>query len=244
MSSDSSTKVSMDLLRKLHRIQRQRTDLKGQLERGPRQIQASERLVAQQEAIALEAAEKLKKARLAADEKQLQLKSREDRISDLQAKLNTAASNKEYTSLKEQIAADSQANDVLSDEILEALERIDQLEQDRKDREAELVQRKQDHEALLGTVKEKMDKLSQELTRVEAELANAENELPASLRTDYDRIVAARGEEALAPVEAEHCGGCHQTLTSQMMNRLYLGQAVRCPVCGAMMYLKEDRQVR
>ena len=55
--------------------------------------------------------------------------SREDRIEDLKAKLNTAASNREYDTLKEQIAADQQANAVLSDEILEGLEQLDVLEQ-------------------------------------------------------------------------------------------------------------------
>ena len=234
----------MDLLRTLHRIQRQRTDLQGQLDRGPRQVQASEKMVEQHREAASDAADKLKKARMAADEKQLQLKSREDRLRDLRTKLNTASSNKEYSALKEQIAADEQANDVLSDEIFEALERLDVLEAQRREREAELKQREADHQTLIGTIQEKMDKVAVELERVKAQLLAAEEQLPATLRVDYDRIVGASGEDALAPVDGEICGGCHQTLTSQMMNRLYLAQAVRCPSCGAMMYLPEDRTVR
>lgn len=243
-SSDVATKVSMELLRTLHRIHRQRTDLSSQLKRGPRQVKASEDLVTQAEAAAQEAADKLKAAKLAADKKQLQLKEREDRIKDLKAKLNTAASNKEYSLLKDQIAADETANDVLSDEIFEALERLDDLEAARKERNVELEQRRKDTAALTTTVQEKMAKLEGELRRVEEELKVAEEQLPATLRSEYERIVAARGEEGLAPVDGEICGGCHQTLTSQMMNRLYLGEAVRCPACGAMMYLPEDRTVR
>ena len=68
-----------------------------------------------------------KTAVLACDAKQLQLRSREDKIKDLDAKLKTAASNREFSLLKEQIAADKQANEVLSDEILEGLEYIDEL---------------------------------------------------------------------------------------------------------------------
>lgn len=244
MSSDTPIKVSASLLRTLHRIQRQRTDLKGQLERGPRQLRASEAMVAQLEADTTEAQERLRRAKMAADEKQLQLKSREDRVRQLHAKLNTAASNREYNAFREQIAADQQANEVLSDEILEALERIDVLEAERLQRQKELKQRQEDHAALAASIEEKMEKLAQELERVEAELAETESELPGPIRSEYDRIVGSRGEEALAPVEGETCGGCYQMLTSQMMNRLYLGQAVRCPTCGAMMYLPEDRTVR
>lgn len=244
MSSDTPIKVSASLLRSLHRIQRQRTDLKGRLERGPRQVSASQAMVAQLEAATTEAQEALRRAKMAADEKQLQLKSREDRVRQLEAKLNTAASNREYNAFKEQIAADEKANEVLSDEILEALERIDVLESERLERQRELKQRQEDHAALVATIEERMGKLAEELERVEAELAETEAELPGPIRSEYDRIVGSRGEEALAPVEGETCGGCFQLLTSQMMNRLYLGQAVRCPTCGAMMYLPEDRTVR
>ena len=62
-----------------------------------------------------------------ADDKQLQLKSREDRIEDLRTKLNGANSNKEFQAFKEQIAADEQANLVMQDEVFEALEKIDDL---------------------------------------------------------------------------------------------------------------------
>lgn len=244
MKPDVATKISMDLLRTLHRIHRQRTDLSSQLSRGPRQIKASEEMVAQAESAANEAAAKLKNAKLAADSKQLQLKGREDRIADLKAKLNTAASNKEYTLLKDQISADESANDVLSDEIFEALERLDVLDTERIERNQELDQRRKDLATLSEKVQEKMAKLSAELEKVEAELLTAEAEMPAAMKVDYLRIVAARGEEGLAPVDGEICGGCNQTLTSQMMNRLYLAEAVRCPNCGAIMYLPEDRTVR
>ena len=74
--------------------------------------------------------------------KQLQLKSREAQIDQLQTKLNTAASNREFNLLKEQIAADKQANSVLSDEILEAMDEIDGLEIKLKDVAAELENQK------------------------------------------------------------------------------------------------------
>lgn len=234
----------MELLRTLHRIQRQKTDLQSQIDRGPRQLKASEGFVAQAQAATDEAAQRLKKTKVLIDEKQLQLKSREDRIRDLKTKLNTASSNKEYSLLKEQIAADEQANEVLSDEILEGLERIDELESQRKEREQELKAKQAEYAELAGTVEQRMVVLAADLERVMTNLATAEAEIPAAMKPDYLRIVAAKGEDALAPVDGENCGGCFQTLTSQMMNRLYLGQPVRCSNCGAIMYLQEDRRVR
>jgi uncharacterized protein len=125
---EPSIEISAALLQRLHRIYRQRTDLQGQIDRCPRQVHAGETMVAGAKNALDEAIAAIKRAKLAADQKQLQLKEREDRVKSMTSKLNAASSNREFDTLKEQIAADEQANSVLSDEILEALEQIDVLE--------------------------------------------------------------------------------------------------------------------
>ncbi len=62
MPSDPKIEISASLLRKLHRIHRQRTDLDGQIARGPRQVAAGKTLVAKAEADMLSVKEALKKA--------------------------------------------------------------------------------------------------------------------------------------------------------------------------------------
>ena len=68
----------------------------------------------------------LKASKVALDQKQLQLKSGEGKIGELKVKLNQANTNREYQALRDQIAADEMANSVLADEILEAMEKLDQ----------------------------------------------------------------------------------------------------------------------
>ena len=161
--------ISAAALRELHRIHKQLTDLQDRISRGPRQIKAAEAGVAQRETECSEAKEALTQAKMLSDEKQLQLKGREDRISDLKSKLNTATSNKEYQALKEQIAADEQANSVLSDEILEILERIDVLVVD------------------ANAVEEKSDASRSELDKIQARVARP---LESILRGDNTELFA------------------------------------------------------
>jgi len=240
MAPHASVEISTELLRTLHRIHRQRSDLQSRLARGPRQIKASEQANAAAAQALEDAKAKLKKARLATDEKQLQLKTREQRVAELQGKLNTASSNREFSAFKEQIAADQQANDVLSDEILESLEHLDELEAVVRQREQELAQRQKDHQALLEEVDTRAERLRKDLERVEAQRGEAEAQLPAAVKVDYDRLIASRGEEGLAPIEGHSCSGCYQTLSVQMIDQLRLSKFVRCPSCGAWMYLPED----
>ena len=232
--------VTADALRQLHRIHRQLSDLRGRLNLGPRQVQAASANLTRLKACVEQAKVELTKTRVHADDKQLQLRQREDRIKDLQSKLNTCGSNREYQALKEQIAADEQANSVLSDEILEALERIDVQQARLAETEKSLQTATGECEKLKQRVESEKAGLESELERVQNELSEAEAALPADLRHDYQRITRVRGEEALAQVEGETCGACYQILSPQTMNELKLSKPVFCKSCGAVLYLPED----
>ena len=169
--------VSASALRELHRIHRQITDLKGQLERGPKQIRAAEALLERLETALGSAKDALTRTRVLADGKQLQLREREGRIKDLQVKLNTCSSNREYQALKEQIAADQQANSVLSDEILDALERIDVLQAEFTKIQSERNKAAEGLQSLRVESEDKLKRLESELRRVTQELGQAERAL-------------------------------------------------------------------
>jgi uncharacterized protein len=233
--------VTAAALRELHRIHRQMTDLKERLERGPKQVRAAEANVKRLEAELAQAKDAHTKTRVAADQKQLQLKGRESRITELKVKLNAANSNREYQALKEQIAADVQANSVLSDEILELLEKIDECHAAVDSASANLAKTKDEWQKVKQRVDAAQAGLESEFARVSADLVRAEEVLPDDFKESYQRVAKVRGEGALAQVEGECCGGCYQTITSQMYNELKMSKPVFCKSCGCLLYLPEDR---
>ena len=239
--------ITASALRELHRIHRQINDLRDRLERGPKQVQAADGNVRKMEMELEQTREANKRFRVLSDEKQLQLRGREDRIEDLQSKLNICGSNREYQALSEQIAADKQANSVLADEILEALDRLDQLSEKVKTADETLTRAKAECAKVHQRVESEQDSLSAEMERVGANLREAESSLPSEFKVEYDRISKARGEAALAEVDGdvdmEVCGGCYHKLTRQTMNELYLAKPVFCKSCGCLMYLPEHRSL-
>ncbi|MFO0903623.1 MAG: phospholipase [Pirellulales bacterium] len=232
--------IAPGALEELHRIHRQLTDVTERIAAGPKQIKAAEAAVARAEQEVATAKEAYKKTRMTADEKQLHLKQRESKLKDLQAKLNAAESNREYQLLKEQIAADQKANSVLTDEILEALELMETRQGDVKIAESNLSKIQVELERVKSRVDSMRQLLEQELIRVKADLAEAETHLPSEFKVEYQRVTKARGENALAMVESESCGGCSQMLTPQTMNELYSRKPVFCKTCGCLLYLPLD----
>jgi predicted nucleic acid-binding Zn-ribbon protein len=234
--------VTASALREIHRIHRQITDLRGRLDRGPRHVKATDAHLQNLQQKCRVMKESLTRTRMSADDKQLQLQQREDRIDDLKKKLNSCGSNREYQALREQIAADEQANSVLADEILEALESIDQQEAALAREEEERDAVASELERLKPTVEEEQTRLASELERVTHNLRLVEQSLPAEIKEDYERISRVRGEETLAQVDGEICTGCFHKISPQTLNVLMMGNAQMCSSCGALLYLPESEE--
>jgi len=223
-------------LRTLHRIHQQLSELRARRERGPKQIRAREQNVANLESELNQARENARKARMAADEKQLELSSIESKIRDWKAQLNSCSSNREYQALLEQIAAAEMAGSVLSDEILELFERLDSLGGAIDNAKTRMEKTAQELERARGQVAADAGTIASDISRLEKELANAEATLPSDFRVDYDRVVRARGTDGLAVVEETCCCGCYQQITPNMQNQLALGRSVPCEGCGRLLY--------
>jgi len=231
--------VATETLRTLHRIHRQLADLADQLAAGPRQVAAWTRQAETAEAGRAAAQDGVKQARVFADQKQLQLKSAEVKIRDLEAKLNACKTNREYQTLVEQIAADRMATRVLEDEILESLERVDALKPAVPAAEQALAAARRSLDEARAVVQAEAGRLNAEVVRVRGELQAVEAELAADVREKYDRIVKQKGADAMASVDGQSCGGCCQQITGNMLSELMLGRLVQCRSCGRLLYAPE-----
>ena len=238
-----STTVDARLLRTIHRVLRQQTDLNGRIARGPAKVKVAKNAESAFQTSLQEASVLLKDARMSADRKQLQLQDREARIEGLETKRNACESNREYQVFNDQIQADEQANSVQSDEIFEILEKIDDLESTVKTAESNLEKGKTETEKVIKTVQLQLDNLQNDLNIVHSELADAESRLPMDIRQEYQRLVAALGEEALASVEDNSCGHCYTNVTTQLISELMMKRVTFCKSCGSLLYLSENATV-
>ena len=233
--------VTAATLRELHRIHRQLTDLRERAERGPKQIRAREANLSRLNEELTRVQTETKAAKMRADQKQLLLKSNEDKIENLKVKLNACGTNREYQALKDQIAADQMAGSVLADEILEALEKIDESQVHVGEAQKKLAVAKEELAKAQHIVQEQAGLLAADIARLEAELQTVEATLPDDFSVNYQRIVRSKGDDAMAEVQDKFCGGCHQQLTPNQLGDVSMARGVFCKNCGRLIYLAEDR---
>jgi hypothetical protein len=229
---------SSQALKTLHELHGRLQAVQDALARGPRQIQAQKLTVEKRQAELEARRQKLKQLKITADQRNLQLKTNEAKIADLRAKLNLASSNREYEILSGQIEADTMANSVLEDEILEALTKIDQCQAEVKQAEQEVAAAEAELAKLTAEVQARIPELTAQARALEQEVAEAEKVLPESIVPNYRRAVQAFGASALAAVEHGTCTSCHMQLTMQKIVELRSGKLLFCS-CGRLLYLPE-----
>ena len=231
--------VTAAALRELHHLHQQLTELRDRVERGPKQIRAREANTAQLKAKVDEARARVQETQLAINRKQLDLKAGEQKVVDARVRLNAASSNKEYQALVEQIAAAEMAGNVLADEILESMEKVDALQLAVRDAEKALAASTQEMDKTRQAIEASAASLRADIKRLEDSLKQAEAALPADFKIDYQRVVRGKGANGLAAVDENVCGACGQQITLNMQNELRLSRPVFCKSCGCLLYVSE-----
>ncbi len=236
----SHTNEIAEALRTLHRIHRQLNDLKGRLARGPRLTAAHDASVTKLQKAYDDIKDEHLKLRMAVDQKQLQLSTNEASVKKREGQLNQASDNREYQALKEQIAADEMANSVLEDEILEGMEKTEEMAEKVTAAEKALAKGTEDADKAKAAISAEQPTIQGDIDRLQAEMEEVEKGLPGDFRENYNRLVRGRGEDALSLVEGHYCSGCNQQIPINRINELMLGKPVTCLSCGRLLYLPED----
>jgi predicted nucleic acid-binding Zn-ribbon protein len=232
------------LFRTIHRLRRSAHDLQEKLEYLPRQLRAQQAKVARQEEQYREAQEAIKKLKVTAQKKEGELKDSAGHITRYERQLDEVTSKKEYDALQHEIATARAECARLEDEILTAMmegeERATQLPAVEK----AVQQAKDDFGRFESEAGARRGELMTHLTELQAQLKQAEAQVPADLRTQYARIITAKGHDGLAVVKGRTCSACYTEITVQNYTDMKQGHSGLCKSCGRILYLPEEAERR
>ena len=227
------------ILREIHRLHRHAKELQAEIERGPRLLKAQREKISRQELLGVEGHDAVKKLKLKYLEKESLLKATHQQISKHEKQLNEVTSKKEYDALKAEIASDQKKCRAIEDEMLEVLGEVEAKTAQLPDLEKAIQKAKQDYLDFEKSYQGRVANLQEQLKEARQQLAQAEVGLPSEVRPNYDRMVASKGEDALAVVQNRTCMACNTAITAQNLNELIQSQFVACKSCGRVLYLVE-----
>lgn len=211
---------------------------RSELDRG---LEGANRLLAEAKA-AVEAAHKAsQEAKAAVHRREMDLKQREQRISDLNGKLGGATSNKEYQSLVVEIGAIRAENGRIEEQILLAMDESEARDRDEEAARTKLRETERIHQAAADEVARRKAEFEAELAASRRARDEVAAQIPAEALRVYERIRSGnkRTGVAVAPVHGEYCQGCQMSVTAQELADLVNGKRlVICRSCQRILVLE------
>jgi predicted nucleic acid-binding Zn-ribbon protein len=227
------------ILREIHRLRRHAKDLQTEIERLPRLVKGQQAKVARQEDAVREAHEAIKRLKISGHAKEVSLKEAQQQIAKHEKQLNEAGSKKEYDALKAEIAAEKQKCQQLEDEILNGMMEMEERAAQVPEIEKTVAQAKKESAEHEQNARVREANLAELMAQTQKQLQEVEASLPDDVRPQYQRLVAARGEDALAAVQGRTCKACYTEITAQATTDLAREQFLLCKSCGRILYAQE-----
>ncbi|MBO7722153.1 MAG: hypothetical protein J6S27_00015 [Thermoguttaceae bacterium] len=178
---------------------------------------------------------------LAAREKEKEMAAAEAAINRRKEQLSEAKTNKEFQSLKEQIALDQERNNQLADETIEAIAAAEEFEEQVTAAKEEVTKAEKTAETFRASCDEEAKVIEDDTEQVRIDLKKAVENLPGDFRTLYDRAIEYHGRGGLVPViDRGYCGHCRREIPPQFVVNLLKGEPYLCQTCGYLLFIPDD----
>ncbi len=225
------------IIKELHRLRLHIADLTEKIAFAPKQKAVQEKKLAQAEETLNAAKEAIKRLTLDIREKENSVRATQQQIKKYEKQLDEAANKKEYETLQSEIATSKNLVSNMEDEILANMTTVEEKTAQLPTVEQATKKARDDFAQWLVDFDERLARFAGEKTRAEGELKAAETTLPPEVRQQYDRFIAAKGNNCLSGVQGKICVECYTEITTQMMADLRREAFVLCKNCGRMLYI-------
>lgn len=227
------------ILKEIHRLRRLAKDLTTRIEQQPRLLKGQQSAVARHEEALKKAQEELKLLKVHTHEKEVTLKANNQQIEKWEKQMSDIISKKEYDALKSESTHARQQVSKLEDEILVALTEIEEKTAELPRLEKALQEARTQASQFEKDSALRLKDLGNQREQTLALLREQEAALGEDVRFQYDRLISAKGEDAMAGVEGRNCTACYTEVTAQMHGDLARHLFTICKSCGRMLYVVE-----
>lgn len=166
-------------------------------------------------------------------EQEIELEATGEKMSKFQSQLFQVKSNREYEALQHEIAALKEHSSGLEDEILETLERAEQVSRSIGQQEDALKAETERAQAEEAKLDRKLEELRDAITIKSDQRTRLVADLDPMLLKKYERIRDSKGGVAVTTVKNGACGGCFRRIPPHEMQNLKRDdRIIACEGCG------------
>ncbi|HIE06046.1 MAG TPA: hypothetical protein EYP58_04520 [bacterium (Candidatus Stahlbacteria)] len=229
----------LEVLLKLQDLEDRYQHLKGEAERLPKEIKATNEKInrAKDELEGLK--NRLMNIRKDFDLHELDVKENEEKRNKLNAQLFQVKTNEEYRALQSEIDHLRREKARLEDKMIDLLEEEEEVKKEIMAGQESAKRIEDEGKTKIAQLTEAVKTNEHELKTTEAELKTNLLKLPKNIEQTYQKVKKARGS-AVARLVDQTCSGCHAKITPQQYNELVKADKVHfCETCGRFLICDE-----
>lgn len=236
----------LDALLKLQEVEIQLTELRQRISAKQHAVRAQEKRIAAHTTELESKRKAMRDRQLEADRLNLDIKSFEERMAKLRTQLNSAKTNKEYSTLLSEINTHKADSAKIEERTLGLFGELDAAKKVIEQEEARLA----DEQARLAEVRKSARDYEQQvadrLKSLTGDRERAAESVPGPVLGTFGRVAEKHEGQAMAVVlrtnprrEEFVCSGCNMGVTLQQVNAIISrDEPVFCNICGRILYLE------
>jgi len=170
-------------------------------------------------------------------EKEDKLKKGVETLRKTKDRLLEVKTNKEYQAILKEIETIESKNGESEDEIIVALDELDQVRNQLKSKEKDLDAFKAQYEQSKKNMEGELNTLNKDLLGCQQKSSAIAKKIQEPLFKRYEIIKSKKNGLAVVSVWKEVCNGCHMNMPPQLYNELQrCMELMFCPNCNRMIY--------
>ncbi len=165
----------------------------------------------------------------------------------IREQMNQTKTAKEYQALVTEVNTFKAQKSECEERAIEAMGRVEQSEAKLKETQAQFDERTRIVDKATKDRDERAVEIKDRVAELSAQRQDLAKAIPASSLNEFEQLVKARGDEAMAHIEMidrraheGSCSACMMAIPVESLSALMTGKLTRCPSCRCYLYIEES----
>lgn len=244
MSQVKNPREQIEFLKSIQVLDREIHVLRQEKDGFPDKIRAIESLLEAKKKSIRDAEADLKVLQVKLKENEVSLQQKEDQVKKLQLQLYQLKTNREYSTMTQEIEGLKADNSLVEEEVIKLMDGIEAAKK-------KISEEKVTFDKEKGVSQKEKDAISSRAKEIDSRLAQLTSErekiapdIDRQLLARYERVLQNRDGLAIVQIEDGACGGCHLNLPAQVVNDAKLKEdIVVCGSCSRILYVDDNVEI-
>jgi uncharacterized protein len=185
--------------------------------------------------------EEIKKLKIAANQKEVELSDREEHVKKLEVKKDAVKTAKESTAIEHEFEKAKADIETIEEDALVLLDTIEEKEKMFTSLQSELQSQEEQSVKDINGLKERINNSDKTLEENQNKFNELAEELSSNVKSRFLKLIKSQSGKGIAKLQGEICGACNFQIPFYLIQDVSRGdKVITCTNCGRYLYKENE----